>query len=417
MARMMAIKERMAMAALMAAMSVMGVARADGLWMVRFAATVTDGANPTGAAITEGQIYGRLESIHCPKGETRQLTGRLTVPETGWYEWQMQCAASALVVIDGVKVYAKENGGSWNWVADGKRYYYEAGKSYPVFMQIGQSTFDNNYFGLKWRHAAAEADVESAEWEQIPVANLSRFGGDSAIVAKVASGETFGKWTLEDFNTYAEGESPTGAAYLQGPKGAFDLRLVGSGTDLTGINPADQTNGFVHFSQALAPNTDFIFEALIANPKQPYVNKTVDGKSCDAYDVVGVMVRGGSKKDSRHVGVFLMGGGNRKPFVSSRTEDGGAVLNSRNDSWVGDAPRPIRLKVVRVGRILTCYVDGEQVGIWDGKQSIKEFNVGGWPEIPLGFALSSYNFPKMGAAFIQDITLETKMRGLEIRIR
>ncbi len=300
----------------------------------------------------------------------------------------------------------------------GTRHYYEADKSYPLFIQVGQSTFTDNYFGLKWRHAAEEADVETADWEEIPIACLSQPGGDAAQHVTVASSDTFGDWRLDDFNVYAEGETSTGAAYVHGTTEAFDLRLVGAGTDRTGLVPADTTNGFVHFSRAVDRRCDFVFEALIANPMQPWVEKTVDGQRKDAYDVVGLMVRGGSGTDAKNLSVLLAGGGDRKPFVSWRAEDGGTVLSSVSEDWMGAKPRPIRLRSERRRQKLTCFIDGEQAGIWDGTQVVREFRVGQWTELQVGLMLSSYNFPKTGAAFIQDVSLTTKQRdGVCVIIR
>ena len=388
------------------AVAVAGSAHADGLWLEKFTSAMTDGTNPTGEP-TQGGKYTYLKSILCPKGETRQVTGRLTVPETGWYEFQVQNAASPLVVINGVKVYHATNGQSWDWVATGTQHYYEAGKSYPLFIQVGPSTFDENYFGLMWRRVAEEA----AAWEEIPVACLSQPGGDAAQHVTVATGGTFGDWRLDDFNVYEDGATPTGAAYLHGTSAAFDLRLVGAGTDRTGFVPADTMNGFVHFSRTIDRRCDFVFEALIANPKQPWAEKTVDGMTKAAHDVVGLMVRGGSGKDAKNLSLMLAGGGHRKPFVSWRAEDGGAVLSSASEDWVSnETPRPIRFRIERRRQKLTCFIDGEQAGIWDGTQTVQEFRVGQWTELQVGVALSSYNFPKTGAAFIQDVSLTTKQR-------
>ncbi len=322
----------------------------------------------------------------------------------------MQNAASPLVVIDGVKVHHAQNGQSWGWDATGVRHFYEEGKAYPLFIQVGQSTFDENYFGLKWRHASEEADVEAAAWEEIPVACLSQPGGDAAQHVTVATGGTFGDWRLDDFNVYEDGATSAGAAYVHGTPEAFDLRLVGAGTDRTGFVPADTANGFVHFSRPVDRRCDFVFEALIANPKQPWASKTVDGKSKDAYDVVGLMVRGGSEANAKNLSLLLAGGGNRKPFVSWRAADGGTVLSNASEDWVGGSPRPIRFRIERRRQKLTCYIDGEQAGIWDGTQTVREFRVGDWTELQVGLALSSYNFPKTGAAFIQDVSLTTRQR-------
>lgn len=412
------ITARRLLAAAGTAAAVAGSAYADGLWLEKFASTATDGTNPTGAPTQGGGVYTRLESIGCPKGETRQVTGRLTIPATGWYEFQVQNAASPLVVINGVKVYQAVNGQSWDWTATGTRHYYEADKAYPLFIQVGPSTFDENYFGLKWRHAAEEADVEAATWEAIPDSCLSQPGGDAAQHVTVATDGTFGDWRLDDFNVYADGATSAGAAYVHGTTESFDLRLVGAGTDRTGFVPADTTNGFVHFSRTVDRRCDFVFEALIANPKQPWVSKTVDGKSKDAYDVVGLMVRGGSGANAKSLSLMLAGGGNRKPFVSWRAKDGGAVLSSASENWEGKASRPIRFRIERRRQKLTCYIDGEQAQVWDGTQNVREFRVGDWTELHVGLALSSYNFPKTGAAFIQDVSLTTRQRdGVCVIIR
>ncbi len=420
------ITARRLLAAAGTAAAVAGSAYADGLWLEKFASTATDGTNPTGAPEAESFFgYHQQEGIGLavPSG-VRQLTGRLRPEVTGYYEFYVKCPASSLVVVDGTRIYFKENNGSdWSFAATEKTFHFEAGMDYPLFIQLAPSknvgaNGKDSYFTLQWRHAETEEGLAEAVTEKIPAACLSQPGGDAAQHETVATDGTFGDWRLDDFNVYADGATPTGAAYLHGTSAAFDLRLVGAGTDRTGFVPADTTNGFVHFSRTIDRRCDFVFEALIANPKQPWASKTVDGKAKDAYDVVGLMVRGGSGTDAKSLSLMLAGGGNRKPFVSWRAEDGGAVLSSASEDWVGAAPRPIRFRIERRRQKLTCYIDGEQAQVWDGTQNVREFRVGKWTELQVGLSLSSYNFPKTGAAFIQDVSLTTKQRdGVCVIIR